>query len=213
LGEQRWSNPNHGRFSGDAEIRLRDAASRRSWSKFTLLKAIEARHGYKSERGTDRNWKCCGNRAMPMQLNLLRGTGFANTGTFPRCKPLSDQHKLAQLHNLHPKLRSNSRGKPKSVNRPTHQTNLDLPQIWSELVEAVGRASPFTRSYLLEAHPVSITKTLFTIGFDPEFEDHMSLVDNSKNHAPASNQAGGTRVGPNIQIKFIKAETPGSLFH
>jgi len=87
------------------------------------------------------------------------------------------------------------------------QANLDLPQLWSELVEAVGRASPFTRSYLLEAHPVSITKTLFTIGFDPEFEDHMSLVDNSKNHALLQTKLA--ELGrPNIQIKFIKAENP-----
>jgi hypothetical protein len=74
-------------------------------------------------------------------------------------------------------------------------------------VESVGRASPFTRSYLLEAHPVSITKTLFTIGFDPEFEDHMSLVDNSKNHALLQTKLA--ELGrPNLQIKFIKSEAP-----
>ena len=87
------------------------------------------------------------------------------------------------------------------------QANLGLSQLWSELVESVGRASPFTRSYLLEAHPVSITKTLFTIGFDPEFEDHMSLVDNSKNHALLQNKLA--ELGrPNLQIKFVKAENP-----
>jgi hypothetical protein len=58
----------------------------------------------------------------------------------------------------------------------------DLEQLWSSLVEAVGRASPFARSYLLEAHPVSFNNGLFTIGFDPEFEDHISLVDNARNH-------------------------------
>src|SRR5207245_1990156 len=58
----------------------------------------------------------------------------------------------------------------------------DLQSLWSRLVEAVGRASPFTRTYLLEAHPISFAKNLFTIGFDPEFEDHIGLVDNARNH-------------------------------
>ena len=46
-------------------------------------------------------------------------------------------------------------------------------------MDSVGRASPFTRSYLLEAHPVSLARNVFTIGFDPEFEDHIALVDNA----------------------------------
>ena len=29
--------------------------------------------------------------------------------------------------------------------------------LWNSLLEAVGRASPFTQSYLLEAHPVSFS--------------------------------------------------------
>jgi len=49
-------------------------------------------------------------------------------------------------------------------------------------LEAVGRASPFARSYFLEAHPVSFVKNVFTIGFDPEFADHIAMVDNVKNH-------------------------------
>jgi hypothetical protein len=60
---------------------------------------------------------------------------------------------------------------------------ITLSQLWSLLLEAVGRASPFTRSYLLEAHPVSFSDNLFVIGFDPELEDHIGLVDNARNHA------------------------------
>ena len=83
----------------------------------------------------------------------------------------------------------------------------DLEQIWASLVEAVGRASPFTRTYLLEAHPVSFNKSLFTIGFDPEFEDHLSLVDNARNHALLQTKL--QELGhANTQIKFIKAEAP-----
>jgi hypothetical protein len=74
-------------------------------------------------------------------------------------------------------------------------------------VEAVGRASPFTRTYLLEAHPVSFLKSIFTIGFDPEFEDHLGLVDNARNHTLLQTKL--LELGhPNAQIKFIKAEAP-----
>jgi DNA polymerase-3 subunit gamma/tau len=67
--------------------------------------------------------------------------------------------------------------------------------------------SLFTRSYLLEAHPVSFANNLFTIGFDPQFEDHIALVDNSKNHSLL--QTSFLELGlPGVQIKFVKAEAP-----
>jgi DNA polymerase-3 subunit gamma/tau len=75
------------------------------------------------------------------------------------------------------------------------------------LIEAVGRASSFTRSYLLNAHPVSFEKNVLVIGFDPEFEDHLSLVDNSRNHSLLQTKLA--ELGhQNAMIKFIKAEAP-----
>ena len=75
------------------------------------------------------------------------------------------------------------------------------------VLEAVGRASPFTRTYLLEAHPVSFSKQVFTIGFDPEFEDHIGLVDNARNHTLLQTKL--LELGhSNVQIKFVKAEAP-----
>jgi len=77
------------------------------------------------------------------------------------------------------------------------------------LVEAVGRASPFTRTYLLEAHPVSFQKNVFIIGFDPEFEDHLGLVDNARNHTLLQTKLA--ELGhPNAQFKFIKADAPAA---
>jgi hypothetical protein len=74
-------------------------------------------------------------------------------------------------------------------------------------VEAAGRASPFVRSYLLEAHPVSFAKNILTIGFAPEFEDHIALVDNARNHTLLQTKL--SELGhPNSQFKFIKAEPP-----
>ena len=82
-----------------------------------------------------------------------------------------------------------------------------LETLWARIVDAVGRASPFTRSYLIEAHPVSFAKNLFIIGFAPEFADHLALVDNARNHALLQTKL--SELGhPNSQFKFIKAEAP-----
>ena len=83
----------------------------------------------------------------------------------------------------------------------------DLETLWARLVESAGRASPFVRSYLLEAHPVSFTKNILTIGFAPEFEDHIALVDNARNHTLLQTKL--SELGhPNAQFKFVKAEPP-----
>ena len=80
---------------------------------------------------------------------------------------------------------------------------MDLAEIWTRLLEAVGRASPFTRTYLLEAHPVSFENGTFMIGFTPEFEDHLGLVDNARNHNLISTKL--RELGFNVAgIKFIK---------
>jgi DNA polymerase-3 subunit gamma/tau len=79
--------------------------------------------------------------------------------------------------------------------------------MWTKLVEAVSRVSPFIRTYLLEACPVSFEKNTLVIGFDPEFADHLGLIDNPRNHTLLQTKLA--EVGhPNSQIKFIKAERP-----
>jgi hypothetical protein len=89
----------------------------------------------------------------------------------------------------------------------SQEPSADLQGLWSKLLEAVGRASPFTRTYLLEAHPVSFNKNVFMIGFDPEFEDHIGLVDNARNHTLLQTKLH--ELGhSNAQIKFVKADSP-----
>jgi hypothetical protein len=83
----------------------------------------------------------------------------------------------------------------------------DLASLWTQLIEAVGRVSPFTRSYLVDANPVSFEKNILVIGFDPEFEDHLGLVDNARNHTLLQTKLAELGYA-NCQIKFIKAEAP-----
>ena len=69
------------------------------------------------------------------------------------------------------------------------------------------RTSRFTGSYLINAHPVSFVKDVLTIGFDPEFEDQLGLVDNAKSHILLQTKLA--ELGhPNAQVKFAKAESP-----
>jgi diguanylate cyclase (GGDEF)-like protein len=58
---------------------------------------------------------------------------------------------------------------------------LALNEIWTNVVEAIGKVSPFVRTYLLEAVPISFESEIFRIGFSEEFEDHLGLVDNERN--------------------------------
>jgi tetratricopeptide (TPR) repeat protein len=79
----------------------------------------------------------------------------------------------------------------------------DITLIWTSLVEAVGRVSPFTRTYLVDAHPVSFQNGVFTIGFAPEFQDQLMLVDNARNHQLIMTKL--RELGHTVDsVKFIK---------
>jgi DNA polymerase-3 subunit gamma/tau len=82
-----------------------------------------------------------------------------------------------------------------------------LSELWSKLIDAIGRVSAFTRGYLLDAHLVSFQKNVLVIGYDPEFQDHLGLVDNSRNHTLITTKLG--ELGhPNAMVKFTLSEAP-----
>ncbi len=186
----------------DAEIRLRDAASKKILLEVALLKAIEARQAVSLD-------------AVLRRLQELRDGGGATPGTAPaESQPARRVVEAAAPRPATPQIKSSAAAAPPAPAAPSpaplETTDASaLENLWAQLVEAAGRASPFTRSYLLEAHPVSFAKNLFTIGFDPEFEDHIALVDNARNHALLQTKLG--ELGhPNTQFKFIKAEAPAN---
>ena len=187
----------------EAEMRLRDAASKKILVEVALLKAIEARSAVSID-------------SLLKQLQNLRDgkTGEATSVPVPAAaaspKPARAAASAATPAPA-PRAAATApaavREQPGSTASPAPQG--DLAELWARLVEAVGRASPFTRTYLLEAHPVSFQKNVFTIGFDPEFEDHLGLVDNARNHTLLQTKL--LELGhPNVQIKFVKAEAPAS---
>jgi DNA polymerase-3 subunit gamma/tau len=176
----------------DAELNLRDAASKKIFLEVALLKAIEARGAISIDY-------------VLKQLNQLRG-GQSSAGVSPA--PV-----VANV-NLRPSAPAES---PQIKSPPitaggynfseTAPVSADLSVLWTQLIEAVGRVSQFTRSYLLDANPISFEKNILTIGFDPEFQDHLGLVDNARNHTLLQTKLA--ELGhANCQIKFIKAEAP-----
>jgi DNA polymerase-3 subunit gamma/tau len=185
----------------DAELRLRDISSRKILLEVAMLKAIEARNAVSLD-------------AVLKQLNQLRGQGGAGT-------PVAPKHSEAVLSaERRPPVRrepehTQQRAVPEAgapTTGPAPFANVapvsaDLAGLWTRLIEAVGRVSPFTRSYLVDANPVSFDKNLLTIGFDPEFADHLGLVDNARNHTLLQTKLA--ELGhANAQIKFVKVEAP-----
>src|SRR5208283_3026971 len=177
----------------DSELRLRDTASKKILLEVAMLKAIEACNAISLD-------------SVLKQLNQLRGSqsgagvppasvaGNASTTT-PAIRP------AAKAHTAHQEAAAPV--------MPAEAAAIftDLAGLWAKLVEAVGRVSPFTRSYLVDAQPVSFEKNVLTIGFDPEFENHLGLMDNARNHTLLQTKLA--ELGhANAQIKFIKVEAP-----
>jgi DNA polymerase-3 subunit gamma/tau len=195
----------------DCESRLRDTTSKKILIEVSLLKAIQARNAVPVD-------------TVLKQLQQLRAeAGVASAGglqpssaapaaaaapaapAMRRHEPAAPAASFASAPAPAVVLAEAPAPAPAPAPKPGAATDLD--SLWGQLLEAVGRVSQFTRGYLLEAHPVSFNGRLFTIGFDPEFADHLSLVDNAKNHAVLQTKL--SELGhPGCQLKFVKAEAP-----
>jgi DNA polymerase-3 subunit gamma/tau len=192
----------------DAELRLRDAASKKILLEVTLLRAIEARSALSLD-------------AVLKQLNQLRGQSGAAVA--PAAAPVQAQASAparpaaasAPAFSLREAVAAAAPVAPApKIATPiapapavTPVAPGDLAGLWTNLIAAVGRASPFTRGYLIDAHPVSFEKNVLTIGFDPEFADHLGLVDNARNHSLIATKLA--ELGhAHASVKFIKAEAP-----
>jgi DNA polymerase III subunit gamma/tau len=182
----------------DGEMCLRDTSSKKILVEVTLLKAIEARNAVNLD-------------TVLKQLRDLRESGGGEVVSIPIPSPAPQPaHKPFRAEAVSAET-SPARGvttefheKPLSS---SSQESAGLEGLWTSLVESAGRASPFVRSYLVEAHPVSFQKNLLLIGFDREFEDHLALVDNSRNHTLLQTKLAELGYS-NAQVKFIKAEAP-----
>lgn len=181
----------------DSESRLRDAASKKIFIEVALLKAIQARTAVSIDTVIGHLQQMrAGNTAAPMAVPAPRTQ-------LPTPAPAANEAVSATAKSKTETYRATA-----EAAALVNEGAPDLGHFWQNLLEAVGRASAFTRSYLLEAHPISFAKDVLTIGFDPEFVDQMELVNNSKTHALLQTKL--KELGhANAQVKIIKAETPG----
>jgi DNA polymerase-3 subunit gamma/tau len=181
----------------EAELNVRDAASKRIFLEVALLKAIEARNAVPID-------------SVLKQLNQLRGPGGGPAQATPSASPAQAAPSAPSAAPAPPAARSTTPPKenieqPREAAAPPAPVPAEMNTLWANLVEAVGRVSPFIRTYLLEAHPVSFDKNLLIIGFNPEFSDHLGLVDNSRNHTILQTKLA--ELGhPHSQVKFIEHE-------
>ncbi len=179
----------------DAEGRLRDAASKKIFVEVTLLKAIEARNAVSID-------------TLLKQLGQLRGgqTDAVAPAATPAPKATTETATVPAPARPPAPTRTAEVALPVAAATPAVSSVASgLEQLWQQVVEAVSRVSAFTRSYLVEAHPVSLEKNVLIIGFDPEFADQLELVNNQRTHALLQTKL--QELGhPGVQIKFIKAE-------
>jgi DNA polymerase III subunit gamma/tau len=188
---------------GEAELRLRDVVSKKILVEVALLKAIEARNAVSLDN-------------LLQQLKNLRENEVPERVIVPSPSqsasppPGPGPIRAEAVTPGSSSLIANSASEEISETAPIvagPQPEGALTELWTKLLDGVGRVSQFTRSYLLEAHPVSFQKNLLTIGFDPEFEEHIGLVDNPRNHSLLQTKL--LELGyPNMQLKFIKSEAP-----
>jgi DNA polymerase III gamma/tau subunit len=180
----------------DAEMRLRDAASKKILVEVTLLKAIEARKAVSLDTVLEqlRGLRQSGGEPDIVTIPIPAAPTLPSPSKPFRAEPVA-QAAAATLEER----------PPRSMPLPSNDSQ--LYELWRNLLDAVGRSNAFARSYLQEAHPVSFAKNLMTIGFDAEFADHVALVDVPRNHTLLQTKL--SELGhPNVQLKFVKADAP-----
>jgi DNA polymerase-3 subunit gamma/tau len=184
----------------DCEMRLRDASSKKILVEVAVLRAIEARQSVSLDT------------VLQQLQNLRAGTPSApprqNSAAAAPAQAPAPAPTAAPLYKTPTPSASTAPMAVRETPPPPAGTGaVDIIPLWHSLLESVGRASPFMSSYLRSAHPVSLTKNIFTIGFDSEFEDHIGLVDNPRNHEILKTKLA--ELGHHgCFIKFVKAERP-----
>jgi DNA polymerase-3 subunit gamma/tau len=187
----------------DAESRLRDAGSKRIFVEVALLRAIEARNAVSIDTILRRLEAMRGGAVSSPATRTLESS-FSESASAKRPISALGEDPTGFIAAPAPASAPSAQRPPAAAGSP------DLDSLWSSLVDAAGRASPFIRAYLLEAHPVALENKVLTIGFDPEFKDHIALVDNSRNHTLLQTKLAELGHG-GTQVKFIQAERPTRL--
>jgi DNA polymerase-3 subunit gamma/tau len=182
-----------------AEGRLRDALSKRILLEVTLLEASQARSAVSLD-------------TVLKQLGSLRGTA-ATPSPIPAAPARVSVPAPAPSVPPAPArtVPPPAAAVPPRAEAPPAPVLRDAPasldSLWQDLVDSVGRASPFTHSYLLKAYPHSYDGKVFQIGFDPEFAEYLPLVEGHTSLALLQTKLKELGHG-HAHLKFLVAEAP-----
>lgn len=190
----------------DAEGRLRDAASKKIFLEVALLKAIQARKATSIDTVLKQlNDLRAGTSAEPRPASAERRSAPSDRRSpapqsAPAPRPAAEPSRASGAAAAPPAPSVAAPAAPAAVGNPH-----DLGQLWQALLDAVGRASAFTRSYLQNARPVGLERKVLTVAFDPEFADQFELVNTSKTQTLLQTKL--QELGhPGAQVRFVKAE-------
>lgn len=192
-----------------AEARFKQTTSKRIHLELAFAQTIEARHAMPLNHVLG---KLKGLRSTPPDLGRTESQPVLSTPEPPRTAPVSQPPRKAVDLKTSPPPQSSIKKQPEKVSKPASSALTDLADeslkhFWAEVVEGIGRASPFAKSYFIEAHAVSFKNGVLTLGFDPEFSEHLSFVDNVKNKTLIQNKVIELGYGKPM-IKFVVAEAP-----
>jgi len=181
-----------------AEARLRDAASKRIYVEITLFKAIEATRAVSIDTLLA--------TLQQLRENDAPGAGPTHATLPPSPTVPADSPRVARAVSGQPAA-GHPAPAPAPAGEGSSSLHADLATLWTRLASAVGRANPFIRSYLTEAHPVSLADEVLTIGFDPEFADHLALIDVGRNRTLIETKLHELGIAQ-AKVKFVQAERP-----
>jgi DNA polymerase-3 subunit gamma/tau len=195
----------------ESEARWRDAVSRKIMLEVALLKAIEALNAVSLD-------------AVLRQLNRLRTEAGPAAAPAPLAPPLRAVmpaplpaivaapapaallEEAAPAPPLSPANGGQAGGSALATPASRTTTRPELGRLWNNVLEAIGRVSPMTKSYLLKAFPISLDNGVLTVGFDPEFAEYIPLVDTPRCHALLQTKLKELDLG-DAQVKFTRAES------
>ena len=165
----------------DAEMRLRDAASKKILVEVALLKAIEARSAVSLDSRSE---------AAPESLRGGKAGEARRPAPRPRRQPARGLRERRPPARREPGSHAPRADAAAGAAVPAPAAAAAAVRVAGRSGRAVGQAggSGWPRQPVHPQLPAGSApgfvpeERILTIGFDPEFEDHLGLVDNARNH-------------------------------
>ncbi|MSR65356.1 MAG: DNA polymerase III subunit gamma/tau [Verrucomicrobiae bacterium] len=144
-----------------AEGRVRWSPAKKIVLEVTLLKAIKARDGV----GIDALIK----KLNEVKRNLSGHTPVTAPATPRTASAVKPMPKAMEAHEAPVSY-------PAEGTRSPSAPSADLNTVWQQVLDRVGQVSPFIKSHLVDARPVSFDGRVLIVGYDSEFAGHKDLA-------------------------------------